>query len=214
MVITERLPGRPTVLLIGAVRGLAEEVRPVQSELDAFDPAAVAVSLSPEEAEALTQYFVGTPTEPVVPLSSSEASHAVGLARIADVQVPAPALLSAVDWATSRGRPVVGADPPEDAYAEMFAAHIGYFELVRRTLRERSLVKRPPEVESPEEYALAWDRTMQPGSGSERLAHARDDYAAERIRRLGNAHSTVAFVVDRERFDSFRSTFRTNPEPA
>ena len=205
--IAERLPGRPTVLLVGSVRGLADEVGPVQEQLVAFDPGVVAVSLSPEEAETLAQYFVGTPTEPVVLLSASEASHAVGLARIAGVQVPAPALLGAVDWATRAGRPVVGVDPPEDTYAEMFAAHIGYFELVRRTLRERQLVKRPPDVETPDEYALAWDRTMQPGAGSERLAQARDEFAADQVRGLGRTHPKVALVVDRERFDSFRRAF-------
>lgn len=205
--IAERLSGRPTVLLVGSVRGLADEVGPVQQQLDAFDPSAVAVSLSPEEADTLAQYFVGTPTEPVVPLSSSEASHAVGLARISEVQVPAPALLTAVDWARRRGRPVLGVDPPEDSYAEMFAAHIGYFELVRRTLRERSLVKQPPAADSADEYALAWDRTMQPGAGSERLARARDQFAADQVRGLGRQHSRVALVVDRERYAAFLRAF-------
>jgi hypothetical protein len=206
-VIAERLPGRPTILLVGSVRGLADEVEPVQRQLEVFDPGAVAVSLSPEETETLAQYFVGTPTEPVVPLSASESSHAVGLARIAAVQVPAPALLGAVDWATRGGRPVIGVDPPEDTYAEMFAAHIGYFELVRRTLRERRLVKQPPDVKSADDYALAWERTMQPGSGSERLARARDEYAADRVRTLGRSYPKVALVVDRERFESFRKVF-------
>ena len=203
--IAERLPGRPAVLLVGSVRGLAEEVGPVQAELDRFDPAAVGVSLSPEEAQTLAQYFVGTPTEPVVPLSSSEASHAVGLARISEVQVPAPALLTAVEWAQRRGRPVLGLDPPEDSYAEMFAAHIGYFELVRRTLRERQLVKAPPEAPSADDYALTWDRTMQPGAGSRALAQARDQYAVDQVRALGPAYPTVGVVVDRERYASFRT---------
>jgi len=206
-VIAERLSGRPTVLLVGSVRGLTDEVAPVQEQLEAFDPGAVAVSLSPEEAETLAQYFVGTPTEPVVPLTASEASHAIGLARIAEVQVPAPALLGAVDWATRHGRVVVGVDPPEDTYAEMFAAHIGYFELVRRTLRERQLVKRPPDVETADAYALTWDRTMQPGAGSESLAKARDDFAADQVRGLGRTHPRVALIVDRERFESFRRAF-------
>ncbi len=208
--IAERLPGRPTILLIGSVRGVADEIAPVQEQLEKFDPGAVAVSLSPEEAETLGQYFVGTTTEPIVPLSASEASHAVGLARITEVQVPAPALLGAVDWATRGGRPVVGVDPPEDTYAEMFAAHIGYFELVRRTLRERNLVKRPPEVETADEYALTWDRAMQPGAGSERLARARDEYAADQVRGLGRSFPKVALVVDRERYASFRRAFASS----
>ena len=212
--IAERLSGRPTILLVGSVRGLADEVGPVQEALTSFDPGAIAVSLSPEETETLTKYFVGTPTEPVVPLSTSESSHAVGLARISEVQVPAPALLGAVDWAARGGRPVFGVDPPEDSYAEMFAAHIGYFELVRRTLRERQLVKRPPEAETADEYALAWDRTMQPGAGSERLAKARDEFAADRIRALGREYPKVALVVDRERFESFKKVLGKPAAPS
>lgn len=211
--IAEHLSGPPTVLLIGSVRGLTDEVAPVLEKLQEFNPAAVAVSLAPEEAETLAQYFVGTRTEPIVPLSASEASHAVGLARIAEVQVPAPALLGAVEWATRGGRPVVGVDPPEDTYAEMFAAHIGYFELVRRTLRERNLVKRPPKVASADEYALTWDRTMQPGAGSARLAQAREEFAADRVRRLGRTYPHVAVVVDRERFDPFRRAFAAGRGP-
>ncbi len=205
--IVERLPGRPTVLLVGSVRGLAGEGAAVANQLDEFAPSAVAVSLSPEETETLSQYFVGTPTEPVVPLSASEAAHAVGLARLGEVQVPAPALLSAVDWARRHDRPVLGIDPPEDSYAEMFAAHIGYFELVRRTLRERQLVKAPPEADTPDEYALAWDRTMRPGAGSQTLARARDAYAADQVREMGRTAATVAVVVDRERFDAFYAAF-------
>lgn len=207
--IAERLPGRPAVLLIGSVRGLPDEVLPIRQELTSFDPGAVAVSLSPEEATTLAQYFVDTPTEPLVPLSASEAAHAVGLARIAEVQVPAPALLGAVAWATERGRPVVGVDPPEDSYAEMFAAHIGYLELVRRTLRERRLVRQPPGGPTADDYALAWDRSMRPGAGSERLAGARDDFAADQVRELGAAHGTVALVADRERFEAFRRRLRS-----
>lgn len=211
--IAERLPGRPTVLLIGCVRGLADEGGHIRSQLDSFDAGAVAVTLSPEETSTLAEHFVGTPTEPLVPLSASEASHAVGLARIAEVQVPAPALLAAVEWASGHARPVVGVDPPEDSYAEMFAAHIGYFELVRRTLRERQLVKRPPEAETPDEYAIAWDRSMQPGAGSARLARARDEFAVDQVRALGRRYASVVLVADRERYASFRTALRT-PSPA
>jgi hypothetical protein len=212
-VIAERLAGRPTILLIGSVRGLTDEVPSIRQQLEAFDPSAVAVSLSPEEATTLAEYFVGTATEPLVPLSASESSHAVGLARIAEVQVPAPALLGAVEWATRHQRPVVGVDPPEDTYAEMFAAHIGYLELVRRTLRERKLLKQPPQVESADEYALTWERTMQPGSGSQRLSRARDEFAAAQVRGMGGSHSRVAVVADRERFDSFRKALSVDASP-
>jgi hypothetical protein len=204
-VIVERLAGRPSILLIGSVRGAVDEASTVRGELDAFDPGAVAVSLAPEEAETLVHYFVDTPTEPLVPLSASEASHAVGLARLTEVRVPAPALLAAVDWAKRRARPAVGVDPPEDVYAEMFAAHIGYLELVRRTLRERTLVKQPPALPTAEEYALSWDRSMQPGGGSARLLRARDEYAAKKVVEMGGSHASVAVVVDRERFSSLRT---------
>ncbi len=203
--IAAPLRADPRILVVGAVRGLPSEVDPLLRALGEFDPGAVAVTLSTEEATTLRTHFVGTPTEPIVPLSNAEAAQAVGLARLAEVRLPAPALLAAIDWAASRGRPAVGVDPSEDAYAELFASSIGYVELVRRTLRERQLVKRPPDASTADEYALAWDRTMAPGAGSQRLVRERDACAAARVRELRAAHGSVALVADRERYESVRA---------
>ncbi len=210
--IVDRIGSPPGLLLAGAVRGLPSEVSALREALDEFQPAAVAVTLSEEETETLRGHFVGTPAEPVVPLSGSETAHAVGLARLLDVQVPAPAHLAALEWGVTHARPVVGVDPSEEIYAELFSAHIGYLELVRRTLRERRLVKEPPAENSPEAYALAWERRMTPGAGSERLVRARDGFVVDRIQELRTRYRRLAVVADRERYESLHGLLGSSRE--
>jgi hypothetical protein len=208
-VIVETAPSDRSIVLIGVVRGLGRESDEVPTVLEEREPAAVALTLSEEETDALRTHFLNARVEPIVPLSRSESAHATGLARIEAVQVPTPAFLAALEWGALRNRPVRGVDPTEEAYAEMFAEHIGYFELVRRTLRERALVKRPPVTASAEAYAVAWERAMTPGRGSARLARARDAVAAEKVRSLRRRYGSVAALVDRERFDSFRAALES-----
>ncbi len=146
--------------------------------------------------------------EPVVPLTTAERSEVRGLVRFGEVSVPNPSFLEVLRWASAGGVPAEGLDPGEDETATLFAEHIGYLELVRRTVRERNVSRNPPAPNSPDEFALRWDHHVARGRGSRRFAGARDLYLVGSARRLAAIHSRVAVVVDRERFDGIRDLFR------
>lgn len=202
---TQRLSGE--VLLLGAVRGLVSETPPLLAALDRFGPSAVGVGVSREELAGLNEHFVGRPTEPLVPLSSLEVAEAHGLSRFGEVRVPHPAILAVLDWARSGGRAVEPLDPPDERFAELFTDHISYFELVRRTLRERRLSRAPLSADSAEAFAESWHRSLSDGRGSRQLNRARESALAEAARRLSLVHGRIAVVVDRERFDGVRAQF-------
>jgi hypothetical protein len=187
-------------LVLGPVRGLLSEVPPLLARLEAFAPGAVAVGLSPDEATALREHFVGRSSEPLVPLAPSEVAEMRALARFGDVAVPNPTYPAVIAWGGSHGVPVEAVDPSDDDYALMFTDHISYTELVRRTLRERKLTRRPPEARTADEFAVAWGATLAKSGGSARLAIARDAVLARGARALGARHARVAVVVERERF--------------
>jgi hypothetical protein len=187
-------------LVIGAVRGLLPEATRVLQELDAFSPDAVGIGVSFEELSGLRQYFVGAAAEPIVPLTSNEVAEAKGLVRFGEVGVPNPSFLGAVEWADARNVPVEPLDPTDERSATLFADHIGYLELVRRTVRERRLTRHPPTPSTADEYALAWDHGIARGKGSRRLAEARDAALVAAALRFGEHRSRTAVLVDRERF--------------
>jgi hypothetical protein len=213
-VITARLPGPGDVLLIAPVRGLVSEAPATVRWVEGHAPSAVGLGTSPEEFRGLLEYFVRSPAEPVVPLTTAERSEVRGLVRFGDVSVPNPSFLAVARWATAGGVPVEGLDPSEDEIATLFADNIGYLELVRRTVRERNVSRNPPAPETPDEFAIRWDRRIAKGRGSRQFAEARDLYLVRATRRLVATHPRVAVVVDRERFDSVRALFAGPvPEP-
>lgn len=202
--IRAKFPNAPGVLLLAPVRGLASEVPRVLSELESFAPAQVGLGLSSSELQSLHDYFVAADAEPIVPLTTNETSEVRGLVRFGEVRVPNPSFVEVLRWAASRGLPTEALDPDDEQTAALFAHHIGYIELVRRTVRERRISRSPPTPSSPDEYALAWDRGVAAGRGSRNFAGARDEYLVRRIPSLTAERGPLAVVVDRERFDSVR----------
>jgi hypothetical protein len=187
-------------LVLAPVRGLLSEVPLLIGRLESFAPGAVAVGLSPDEAASLREHFVGRSSEPLVPLAPSEVAEVRALAQFGDVGVPNPSYPAVIEWGESHGVPVEAVDPSDDRYALMFTDHISYTELVRRTLRERKLTRKPPSATSADEFALAWGQTLSKSGGSVRLALAREAVLAQGTRALGARYSRVAVVVERERF--------------
>lgn len=194
-------PAAPGVTILGIVRGVDSERGEVVRYLAQASPNVVALGLSPTEVSSIRERFVDVETEPLVPLYPGEAREVVALARLADVSLPSPAYVGALEWAKSRSVAVEGIEPDDDRYSEMFTTNVGYFELVRRTVRERRLGRRPPEASTPEEFALAWDDaiTKRRRGGSGRLVAARESHAADRLTELRSTGRSVVAVVERER---------------
>lgn len=203
--ITARFANAPNVLLLAPVRGLASEVSRLLSEITAFSPARIGLGLSGDELQSLETYFVTSDAEPIVPLTSNEASEVRGLVRFGEVRVPNPSFVEVLRWAHYRGVPAIPLDPDDDHTASLFAQNIGYLELVRRTVRERRVSRSPPTPSSPDEFALAWDREVASGRGSRNFAAARDWFLVRQVPNLAADQLPLAVVVDRERFDSVRN---------
>ena len=212
--ISAKLGGDPEVLLLAPVRGLASEVPRLLRELESFRPQRLGLGLSTDELRSLSDYFVVAEAEPLVPLTSNETSEVRGLVRFGEVRVPNPSFVETLRWAAGRGMPPEALDPDDERTAALFAEHIGYIELVRRTVRERRVARSPPAPSSPDEFALAWDREVAAGRGSREFAGARDLYLVGRLRSLMTEGRSVAAVVDRERFDSVRTLFAEGPPSA
>jgi hypothetical protein len=199
-VIAEAVRTGGDYLVIGAVRGLVADVPPVIARLEGFAPRAVGVGLSFDEMTGLNDHFVNRSFEPLVPLTPHESAEVHGLNRHGEVRVPHPAYVGVLEWAADHSLPVEALEPSDERYATLFTEHIGYFELVRRTPRERRLARSPPESPDADAYAIAWDTTLSDGRGSRAFLRAREEAVAAGARRLAARAGRVALVVDRERF--------------
>jgi len=204
-VISAQVPRGGPILLVAPVRGVTTEADRAVAALESFAPEAVGLGLSDEELRGLTDYFVLSEAEPIVPLTPAETSEVRGLVRFGEVRVPNPSFVRVLAWGRARPVPVEPLDPSDERSASLFAEHIGYVELVRRTVREHRVARSPPSPSTPDEYALAWDREVAPGRGSRAFARARDRHLVRGVARLAQGRSRVAVVVDRERFEPVRT---------
>ena len=193
------------ILVVGAVRGLVGEISPLIERLEQFRPASVGLGISPDELAGLVEHFVDRPAEPLVSLTGTETAEVRGLAEYGEVRVPNPVTVGTVTWAQRHGIPVAGLDPSDADYADLFAEHISYLELVRRTLRERRLTGDPPRPKTADEFALAWHSAIGHGRRSQAFDRARDAELARGARALVTTARRVALVVDRERYDGVAS---------
>lgn len=207
--ISERVEAAgPALLLLAPVRGLTSEVPKLLGALEGHAPEAVGLGLSGEEMQGLIDYFVLADAEPVVPLSSMEMSEVRGLSRFGEVRVPNPSFVEVLRWGHARSVPIEALDPDDERSASLFAEHIGYVELVRRTVREHRISRSPPTPSSADEFAVRWDREVSAGRGSREFARARDRHLARAVHRLGYGRSRTAVVVDRERFEDVREILK------
>ena len=209
--ISGQFGSSPRVLLVAPVRGLTSEVPRLLSALEEFAPGHIGLGVSRDEMASLHDYFVVADAEPIVPLTSNETSEVRGLVRFGEVRVPNPSFVEVLRWAWARDLRVDPLDPDDERTAALFAEHIGYLELVRRTVRERRVARAPPAPSSADEFALAWDREIARGRGSREYAAARDRYLVDQIPLLSPDRASVAVVVDRERFDSVRDLLTQGP---
>ncbi len=210
----QRLGADPPTLLVGAVRGLESETRPLLSALEDFAPQEVALSLSEEELASLRSYFPPDGPEPLVPLSPSEMGYARGLCRFGEVRVPSPSFLFTLTWAEARHLPVRSLDPGDEHYSELYVRNIGYFDLLRRNRSERSLARAPPVRPDAEGYAEEWESRLGRSAGSRRLERARAGFASDRVQALRRAlgpGGRLALVVDIERFGSLEPVLSPAP---
>ena len=203
--ITARIARGSPVLLLGPVRGLAVEADRLIESLESFAPETVGLGLSPEEMRGLVDYFVGAEAEPVVPLTGPETSEVRGLVRFGEVRVPNPSFVEALRWAAARGVPTEPLDPSDARSASLFTEHIGYIELVRRTVAERRVSRTPPTPSTADEFALTWDREVARGRGSRAFARARARHLVRVAGRLAEGGERAALIVDRERFEPVRA---------
>jgi hypothetical protein len=209
----KRLPvaGDSRLTILGVIRGLVSEVPVLEASLTEIRPEALGLALSPEEVQGLRDYFVGKEAEPFVPILGSEAAEIRVLSQFGEVRIPHPGFLAAVAWADAHEVPTIPVDPNEDVYAEMFGSTIGYTELVRRTLRERRLLRKPPHVDSAEGFVLFWDKTLNGRGASRRLAEKRDAAAAAEVQKLRRRHPSVTIVAERERAEGLAEALAAAP---
>jgi hypothetical protein len=189
-----------TISVLGVIKGLKAEVGRVQSAFDLTRPDVVAVSLSKEELEGLRNL----PDDYTPELSRYEQIYAEGLSRFGEVAAPPPCYVATLELADHRGIKLVPVDLDEQSYSELYCVAVPGTTLFRHSTRTWILKRRRFSDESPEEFVLNWDKTVNNLEGFRTIEKKRAETMAKGILAACGGSSDVLAVIELERAGEVR----------
>ena len=189
-----------TISVLGVIKGLKAEVGRVQSAFDLARPDVVAVSLSKEELEGLKNL----PDDYIPELSRYEQIYAEGLSRFGEVAAPPPCYVATLELADHRGIRLIPVDLDEQSYSELYCVAVPGTTLFRHSTRTWILKRRRFSDESPEEFVLNWDKTVNNLEGFRTIEKKRAETMAKGILAACEGSSDILAVIELERAGEVR----------
>lgn len=190
------------VHLLGVCLGLEGEAEAVVEAIESLDPSVVALAVGPQTVEGVSEL------EPARALGAEDEAYKRGLSEFGQVTLPAPAFPAALEAADRLEAEVEGVDMSQADFVDLHLDEVGVLELVKRALRARWLVVRPPTADSPAGFCRAFDERVNVGP-FQRLEEARERSMAANVRAL--EADTVVLVVEVERLEGVTRGLRARP---
>jgi hypothetical protein len=156
--------------------------------------------LSKEELEGLRNL----PDDYTPELSRYEQIYAEGLSRFGEVAAPPPCYVATLELADHRGIKLVPVDLDEQSYSELYCVAVPGTTLFRHSTRTWILKRRRFSDESPEEFVLNWDKTVNNLEGFRTIEKKRAETMAKGILAACEGSSDVLAVIELERAGEVR----------
>jgi hypothetical protein len=186
--------GGASLHILSVVRGLPSEADTVRRAMDAKQPAIVALSIGPEELQALRS-FRGTSIEPE---NFEEEIYVAGLSAWEPPVKPPPCFSEAIRSAENQGARLEAIDMDEALYTDTYVDCVSALEVVFQGRLERKLRKKRFTATTPRDFVLEWDAAVNGSPGFRRLQARREAHFALRLRELASKGTTLA-VIEVER---------------
>ncbi len=187
--------GGVEVVVLPVIRGLASERMRVRAAIEEVRPAAVGLSISPEELSMLRAHPSGDPEPP----GAEEEAYAAGLSEFGEVEEPLRGFGEGIDVAGHGGIPVHPLDMDEEALSSAYLAAVSGWEFILSGARASKMRRWRARADSAEAFVLAWDAQTNQSKGLRDLQRQRERHMAHRIRELARDRGPVLALVELER---------------
>lgn len=183
--------------VLPVIKGLTSEADRVKEAFDAIKPDKIVISLSKEEVEGLRTM----PKDYVPELSRYEEIYATGLGRFGEVAAPPPCYVAAVELAEHVGLPLIPVDLDESSYTELYCAAVSGSALFRHSTRTWLLKLRRFSARTPEEFVLAWDKTVNGLQAFRTIEARRVEAMADGVFYAAKTSKNLLAIIELERAD-------------
>lgn len=158
--------------LFCGIKGLIRDGDRLREELNAIMPEKIYISISQEEVEGLRK-FLEDPFE--INLGDYEILYGVALSRYGEVMTPPPIFIEPLTFSSRENTEIVGLDFSEEEFSGIYTNIVGPSDLIRHSLRKRSIGRKRFPHDNPEDFVLEWDRLMTRNKRMRKLEDARFD---------------------------------------
>src|SRR2546429_5955654 len=183
---------RATIRLLPVVRGLPSEAETVRRAIESTRPAAIGISIGPEELITLRSYDGG----PLGPDNFEEEIYVAGLSAWEPAIKPPPCFSAAIKAADARGVPIEAVDMDEVTYTESYVDCVSALEVVFQGRLEKRLTKKRFRATNPRDFVLEWDAEVNGSPGFARLQSRREAFMAGPLRGVASSAAPAAPVVN------------------
>src|SRR5713226_2823697 len=187
--------GRASVHILPVVRGLPSETSTVDDAIRTTNPDVVALSIGPEELQALRVYRGG----PLEPENFEEEIYVAGLSAWEPPLKPPPCFTEAIRIAETRGTRLEAIDMDEVTYTENYVDCVSGLEVVFQGRLERRLKKKQFYATTPRDFVIEWDSEVNGPPGFAQLQARREAHMAARLREIAVSGGSVLAVIEVER---------------
>jgi len=196
--------GEARVHVLPVVRGLPSEAPSVAGAIETVRPDVVALSIGPEELEALRAYRGGS----VAAENFEEEVYVAGLSAWEEPVKPAPCFTEAIRRADASRVRVEGVDMDESTYTDAYTSYVSAMELILQGRAERRLARKRFRARTPREFVLEWDAEVNRPVGFARLQREREAHMARRLREIAKSARAVLAVIEVERAEGVLAALR------
>ncbi len=188
------------VYLFGIVKGLISEGDRIKKELNGLrsDFDVGCLPISKEELAGLRDFVEKGDADEEIDIepSSPEKTYAEKLSRFGEVSLPPPSYTFFLNYCEERDIDIEAVDMDEEHYTMAYCEHVTGPQWIRQAMREKTLRRRKVKAETPEEFVLKWDDTINKLTGFQELEHHRERTMAKNIKRISNRGVLVSLIEE------------------
>lgn len=166
-----------------AVKGLIKDGKQVSKLIEKERPDVVALGLAPEELKGLRQ-LIDTDEEYDPEFSNIDKAYVTHLTEFGDIEAPPPCFTRAIITADILDIAVEPLDLDIETHTDIYVKNVLFSDLLRQSMKFRTIKKKKFKIETAEEFVLAWDAILNKAEGFSIVEGAREDCMADSLREL------------------------------
>ncbi len=181
------------IYIIDVVKGLSSEAERTIKLVEKIDFDIGGITVSDGELEGLVK-LVKDEVEVSIEPNEPERIYAKNLGRFGDVSLPPPSFVTLLKYCRKNDIQLIALDMDEEHYSMAYCENVSGAQWIMQSLREKRLKRKNFDSNTPKDFAIEWDKTINKLKGFQELEDYREAIITKNLIRLSRKGDTVVII--------------------